>query len=143
MSSSVKAPTWFYIVAAVALICNLLGVLAFFGEVTATPESLVEMFGEEDAQAIMDRPAWLTAVYAVAVFGGAIGCLLLLLRKKLAAAALATSLIAVIVQQASWYANGLAGKLEGMEWFMPIGILMVAIVLVMLAKQSLKKGWIR
>jgi hypothetical protein len=44
---------------------------------------------------IAARPAWATAAFAIAVFGGAVGCILLLLRRRVASAAFVVSLIAI------------------------------------------------
>jgi hypothetical protein len=43
-------------------------------------------------------PAWATGAFAVAVWGGALGCLLLLLKKKLATPVLILSFIGIVVQ---------------------------------------------
>ena len=43
-------------------------------------------------------PAWVTAAFALAVFGGALGSLLLLFRKKFAEGVLVVSFLAVLAQ---------------------------------------------
>jgi len=81
---TIKAPTWFNVVAAVMLVWNLLGVMAYIAQVTMTPETLAAL-PEAERQLYASTPVWATAAYAIAVNGGALGCLLLLLKKNLAA----------------------------------------------------------
>jgi hypothetical protein len=53
----------------------------------------------ESHRAIIEaRPAWATGAFAIAVFGGALGCLLLLLKKSAAYYLFIASLLGVIVQ---------------------------------------------
>ena len=96
--STHKPPVWFWIVSALALIWNLLGVGAYIMQVT-NPEAAMAAMTEAERLATEALPGWYTGVFATAVFAGAIGCLGLLLRKKWAIHALALSLLAVIIQQ--------------------------------------------
>jgi len=84
----------FWLIGAVALIWNVLGVVNFF--VQMNPDMLAA-YRESERAIIEGRPAWATAAFAVAVFGGALGCLLLLLRKSVAYYLFIASLLGVIV----------------------------------------------
>lgn len=46
---------------------------------------------------IAGRPAWATGAFAIAVFGGAVGCILMLLRRRVAFPLLALSFVGVLV----------------------------------------------
>lgn len=71
----------FWLIGALTLIYNLAGVMNFVAQMNA--DRLAAM--PEGYRAIIEgRPAWATGAFAVAVFGGALGCLLLLLRKSAA-----------------------------------------------------------
>lgn len=71
----------FWAIGAVTLIYNLTGVMNFVAQMNA--DNVASM--PEGYRAIIEsRPAWATGAFAVAVFGGALGCVLLLLRKSLA-----------------------------------------------------------
>ena len=85
MTLSYKPPLWFWILSALLLVWNLLGVMAYVQEATMTAEALQAMPAAERAL-LQSRPAWATAAFAFAVFGGASGCLLLLLRTRIAIA---------------------------------------------------------
>ena len=97
MTSTNKPKTMFWVTAGVALIWNLMGVAAYLADAYASPEMIAQRSAE--VQALYDaRPAWATAAFATAVFGGALGCILLLLRKKIATPVLIVSLIGILVQ---------------------------------------------
>ena len=125
----------FWIVGAVALIWNLMSVWNFLGQMN--PESLAAY--PEAARALVEgRPAWSTAAFAIAAFGGGIGCLLLLLRKSAAYYLFVVSLIGVIVT---------AGQTLGSTSDVPIwmGSLMsvaVGAFLIWYSKRSKSKGWV-
>jgi len=60
------------------------------------PESVAAM-PEAYQKIIIGRPDWATAGFAIAVFGGAVGCILLLLRRAVAAPVFMVSLIGVAI----------------------------------------------
>ncbi|MBT8184721.1 MAG: hypothetical protein KJN76_07760, partial [Eudoraea sp.] len=94
---SVKPPLWFWIVSAVALVWNIMGVMAYLGSAFITDEMKAEMPAEQ-LELMENTPAWVTAAFAIAVWAGLLGCIALLLRKKWARPVLLISLIGIIVQ---------------------------------------------
>ena len=85
----------FWGIGVVALIWNVMGVINFFVQMNA---DALASFPESHRAIIEGRPAWATGAFAVAVFGGALGCLLLLLRKSAAYYLFIAALLGVIVQ---------------------------------------------
>ncbi len=71
----------FWTIGAVALIWNAMGVINFLSQMNV--ETLAAMPALHRV-IIEGRPAWATGAFAIAVFGGALGCLPLLLRKSAA-----------------------------------------------------------
>lgn len=143
MTKSVKneAPVWFLIVAGVLLVWNLLGVMAYIMQVTMTPEALAAL-PEAQRQLYETTPAWATAAFAVAVNGGALGCLLLLLRKNLAGILLQLSLLAVLVQMFHAFFMSKSFEVFGPgSMVMPIMVIIIAIYLVMLAAKAKTNRW--
>ena len=69
----------FWAIGAVALVWNVMGVINFFAQMNA---DALASFPESHRAIVVGRPAWATGAFAIAVFGGALGCLLLLLRKS-------------------------------------------------------------
>ena len=70
----------YYWISGVALAWNLIGIMAYLGQVTMGPEVLAEM-SDAERRLYENVAAWATSAYAIAVNAGALGCLLLLLRK--------------------------------------------------------------
>lgn len=81
--TTTKPPVWFWIISILALIWNSMGVNQYLQQAYNT-EAFKSMVSTEELEMIGQLPTWYTAVFAIAVFAGALGCILLLLRKKLA-----------------------------------------------------------
>ncbi len=129
----------FWTIGAVALIWNVLGGINFFVQMNA---DMVAAMPETHRAIIEDRPAWATGAFAIAVFGGALGCLLLLLRKSAAYYLFIASLLGVIVTMTHTLGVGIdfgVGEIL-MMILMP---LVVAAFLIWYSKQAESKGWIR
>ena len=136
-----KAPRWFMIVAAVLLVWNLLGVMAYIMQVMMSPETLAAL-PEEQRQLYEDTPAWATAAFAVAVNFGALGCVLLLLRKNLAGLFLQLSLAGVLVQMFHSFFMSKSFEVFGPGGLvMPVMVIVIAIYLVVLAANANTKRW--
>ncbi|WP_394975506.1 hypothetical protein [uncultured Croceitalea sp.] len=137
-----KPPTWFWVVAVIALLWNLMGVSAYLFEAFTSIEQLEQMTQEQRAL-FEGRPAWVTAAYAIAVFAGAIGSIALLIRKKWAKPLLVVSLIAAIAQFI--YNSFMTNTIEVMGTqaiIFPILILGFGLYLIFFAKKSITKGWL-
>ncbi len=128
----------FWLIGAVALIWNGMGVINFF--VQMNPDMLAA-FRESERAIIEGRPAWATGAFAIAVFGGALGCLLLLLRKSAACYLFIASLLGVIVTMIHTLGVDMdfgLGEILGII-LLP---LVVAAFLIWYSKQAESKGWI-
>ena len=86
----------FWVVGALGLIFNLLGCVNFVSQMNAEAGASMP----DAYRAIVEsRPAWGTAAFALAVFGGLLGCLLLLLRKSAAFYVLIISVVGAVAAQ--------------------------------------------
>ena len=140
--SDTKTPTWFWVVAVLAFLWNLMGVQAFFMQLNLSPEQLQDL-PVEKKDYFNNIPFWVTLAFAVAVFGGAIGCLGLLLKKAWANKLLLISLVGVVAQMFYNVVIAKAMDLYGPgDAFMTFMVLVVAILLVWFASSSAKKGWL-
>ncbi len=135
-----KTPVWFWIASGLGLIWNMIGVSQYIWQVTATPEALEAVYSAAEMAIIEAQPAWYTAVFAVAVFSGVLGCLGLLLRKKWALWALGLSLICVILQNIYFLMAGVYAHIHGGAWVMTLMIPAIAIALVWIAKHMSTRG---
>ena len=131
----------FWVIGAIALIWNVMGVINLFVQMNA---DAVAAMPEAQRAIIEGRPAWATGAFAIAVFGGALGCLLLLLRKSVAYYFFIVSLLGMIVHMIPYL--GIAGSTIDFGPFeisvyilMPLGM---AAFLIWYSKQAESKGWI-
>ncbi|WNC67289.1 hypothetical protein RI845_12245 [Thalassotalea nanhaiensis] len=127
-NTSTNIPKWFTVVAVLALLWNLMGVMAFLQDPGATPAT----------------PIWVTMAFAFAVFGGALGCLLLLLKQALAKIILIISLASVLVQMFHAYFISNAWEVFGPGGaIMPVMVIVIAIYLVWLSQMAMQKSWLK
>ncbi len=135
-NSTNKPPIWFWIVSVIGLVWNGMGVNAYLQQAYNT-ESFRAMYPPEQLELVANQPSWLTAAFAIAVFGGALGCVALLLRKKWAATLLSISLLAVIIQM-----GYLLFSDQATNMVMTIMIIVFAIFLVWFSRKSAANAWI-
>lgn len=128
----------FWVITAFTLIWNILGSINFFMQMD--PEILAA-YRESERLIIEARPLWATFSFALAVFGGVLGCLLLMIRKSISLYLFIVSLAGVVVTMIHTLGVGIsfgAGEILGII-VMP---LLVAVFLIWYAKQAENKGWI-
>ena len=135
-TNSPKPPSWFWIVSVLAFIWNGMGVYQYLQQAYKT-ESFKSMVTQEQLEIIENLPSWYTAVFAIAVFAGILGCLALLLRKKWASGLLLLSMVAVIIQMGYGLLKGYSENIG-----MTIAIIVVAIFLVWFSKNAKAKEWL-
>ena len=136
-----NGPKWFMIVSVILLVWNLLGVMAYIMQITMSPEALAAL-PEAQRQLYESTPAWVTAAFAVAVNGGALGCVLLLLKRNLAGIFLQLSLAGVLVQMFHSFFMSKSFEVFGPGGLiMPIMVIVIAIYLVMLAAKAKANRW--
>ncbi len=137
-----KPATSFWIVSTLALVWNAMGAEAYIAQVTMSPEALLAL--PEDQQTLITSvPAWVTAAFAFAVWGGLLGCILLLLRKKIANPVFIVSLVGIVVQMFYnfFMSNSIAVYGPG-GMIMPIVILGLGAYLVWYSRDVTRRGWI-
>ena len=96
--TNAKLPKWFWVVAILGLGWNIFGVIQFLSTTNGTVESLMRNgLSAEQAKLYVSLPGWMTASFAIGVFGGVIGSILLLIRNKLSVSVFLLSLAGYIV----------------------------------------------
>ena len=137
-----KAPKWFMVVAIVALLWNLLGCLAFFADLQLSPQDVAKLSVAQ--QTLYNaRASWAVAATALAVFGGAIGCVGLLLRKKWAIILFVLSVIGILVQDFGLFIMVNGATLAGpVAVILQLLVLAIAIGLVFLSWRAIARGWL-
>nr|WP_299175444.1 hypothetical protein [uncultured Allomuricauda sp.] len=140
--STNKPPVWFWVVSVLALIWNIIGVMSYLAQAYTSVEDL-ESMTQAQRELFEAQPAWVTGAFAIAVFGGTLGCIALLLRKKWAKPVLIVSLLGILGQFV--YGLFLSNTIEvygNQAIIFPIIIIVVGVLLVLLAKKGVEKGWL-
>jgi hypothetical protein len=120
------------------LIWNVMGCVNFV--VQLNPE-MISSYRENEQTIIQGRPMWATAAFAIAVLGGALGCIILLFKNSVAFYIFIVSLLGVIVTTAHTLGTGIdfgTGEIIG-TIFMPLA---VAVFLIWYSIYTERKGWL-
>lgn len=136
--SNTKPPIWFWIITVVALIWNGMGVMMYLTHAFITDEMIAALPEEQQAEFLVEHPAWYTALFALAVFCGALGCLALLIRKKWAFMLFVISFVTATIQQVYIIAT-----VEGASPVMPVMVIVVCAFLVWFTKMGIVKRWLK
>ncbi|MBD0831964.1 hypothetical protein [Aestuariibaculum sediminum] len=131
-----KPPFWFWVVCAIALLWNFMGVDQYLGQAFKTDRWKASMTTEQ-IELAATLPPWLTAAFAIAVFTATIGSMGLFLRKKWSYGLLVISLVAVVIQMGYFLIQGHTDNLG-----MTLSIIGFAAFLVWFSKKAIAKRWI-
>lgn len=137
-----KIPMWFWVIALLALIWNLVGVYQYINMRFMSPEDFSQM--SEALQELHNTtPAWVVGAFATAVFSGALASALLLLRKSVAQLFFLISLLAVLVQASYILFMSRSIELLGVSAAtLPAVLSVVAIFLLWFSNFSKSRGWL-
>lgn len=135
-----SAPTWFRVLAPLAVLWNGYGVFMYLHSVGVFGDPTTGLT-EAQRAAANSIPAYITGAFAIGTFAGLIGSLGLLLRKRWAWPVLAVSLLALIILE-GWIVL-LSGMLEIFGGAaLPVTIVVVAALLAWLALHARNRGWL-
>ncbi len=144
-SKGASIPTWFWVASGIALLWNLLGLMAFVAQIMMVgSETAMAALPPEQQELYKAMPSWVNIAFAVAVIAGTIGSVGLLLRAKWAFPVFVLSLLGVLGQQAYMFFLSDTFNVMGMGAVVfPLIVLVIAILLILFAKSSISKRWIR
>jgi len=136
-------PGWFRIAGILFLLWNLFGCYMFWTQYSMTPEQIAALpAGQQQLWNAM--PAWMWAVYGIAVVSGALGAVMSLLNKRAAMPLFVVSLLAIIVQFAQAFLPGGAVQVLGAAAALPMPafIALVGVLQVWLSRKAIARGWL-
>lgn len=141
MTNTNKPSIVFWIIGVITLIWNAMGVVNYLNQTFKT-EASQNKFSTDQLALLDSLPAWMTALFAIAVFAGTIGCIALLMRKKIAVTLLLISFLAATVQQLYWIFGTNAAEVfsESLPYLIPILVIVVAAFLAWYSKDQKGKG---
>ncbi len=139
-----KPSTAYWIISAVLLAWNLIGLMFYYQQSTLTPEIMADAgLTAQQIAHITNTPAWGHSGYAIAVNAGVLGAILLLLRKAWAIPLFALSLIGALVQDL----DAMVLR-DGIEAWGTTGLILPAIVILVClyeiwySRQAKARGWL-
>lgn len=135
-------PQWLWAMAGLAIIWNLLGLLAFLGQVLTDPADI------SDDQAIVELykniPLWVNVCFGAAVIGGTLGSILLFMGSRWSIVLFLVSLIGILGQQSYMFFLSDTLKVMGNSAALfPIIVLLIAIWLLYVAYSANRQGLLR
>ena len=143
MTTTHKAPAWFWIVAILLLLWEAMGCYACVLQFKLGAAAMGPV-DDWSLKYYASLPAWYNVVYAIATFGGLLGALTLLLRNKLASPLFWISFVAVIVMFGYAFAatDLIAHKGLGQVLPFPLIIAAVGAFSIWFTGVAVKKGWV-
>ncbi len=138
-----SSPIWFWVVAVLALLWNIMGGMIFLTEVFAQ-ESMMATMTEPQKEWARSTPMWIYVVFAIAVITGLAGSVCLLMRHRLAVPLFIVGFVAVVIQMV--YTMVIAGGLQVMGpsgAVMPAIVVTLALVWFLFSLKFKSKGWLR
>lgn len=137
-----KPTTLFWIITILALLWNIIGVVAYIMQVTMTPEDIAAL--PENQQAMYtDVPAWATSAFALATWGGLLANILLLVRKKLAGPLFVASFFAILVSMYhSFFMTNMLEISGASGTILPICIIVIGAFMIFFTRNAAAKGWL-
>ena len=135
-------PKWFTPVAVLALLWNLLGCFMIAMDAMMPPDAVAAL--PADQQAIhAARAPWMVIGSIVAVAAGALGSLGLVLKRRWATPLLILSVLGLVVQDLGFVLIARTLPIPTAGWIMQGLVLVIAILLVVMARKAARHGGLR
>ena len=135
-----SAPWHLWVIGVMALLWNGMGAFDYVMTETRN-EGYMGRFTAEQLEFFYGFPAWLVALWAIAVWGGVVAALLLLLRKRFAVETFLVALVAMVITAIRNYvfADGMAVT-GGFALVFTVVIFLASVLLYLYARAMRKKG---
>ena len=139
--STTRIPIWFWVVGVIALLWNLMGLMAFVAQMMMTKESLASL--PESQQKLYEAtPTWVNVVFGIAVISGTLGCVGLLMRKHWALPVFVVSFIAVLAQMSYVFImSDTVSVMGASQMVLPVLVTVIAAVLVWYSRFVKIRNW--
>ncbi len=138
-----KIPTWFWVIAVILLLWNLMGIGSFVFHSFIMRGEALEALPENERTLYGEYPLWTHIVFGIATIGALLANILLLAKKKIAISLFVISLIAILIQMFHNLFLTSAVEVFGPgTYVMPILVTIIAVFEVWFSRYVHKKGWI-
>lgn len=138
-TTNTKAPKSLTIIAIIAILWNLIGVLSYVGLAYSNPNDT-----NPSVQIFVDYPTWVIAAYATAVFAGFFGSIALLIKKRISNLLFILSMVCVVAKSIYDYT-----MIDQEMFYLPGALILNALIyiigiyLIIYSKKGMDKGWIK
>lgn len=140
----VKPGVLFWVFGVAFLLWNLMGCGIYLMDVLMSDAAYADAYGEKMAAAREFYPAWATAAYAIAVWGGLVAAVLFLLRKRVSAKLFVVSLVSALICFIPTFTNEVLRDAGGaMFWLMPLVVVILGVVEVLYSRKQVAEGILR
>ncbi len=140
-TNRISTPWHVWVIGVIALLWNAMGAFDYFMSQTKN-EAYMAMFTPEQLDFFYSFPSWSVALWAIAVWGGVLGCILLLLRNKLAVCVFLISLICMVINTIYIYGFTIGMQVMGDPFSLAFSaaIFLVAVFLYLYSKHMQVKN---
>ena len=138
-SSNIKPSTRYWLVVILSFLWYAVGVFNYLAQAYMTDETLVS-FPDEVQLYYTNLPAWVTAAFALAVFGGLLGSVGLFLRKKWASFLFLGYFFAIVAQQFNSFFVQDFIEINIEKAIMPLLVLIIALYMIYYSRKSETEG---
>ena len=145
MSEKINVPAWFWILAILFLLWNILGVLSFIGDLNSTKESLeaMEAYSDREIELMLSLPSWTKVFYGLATFSGLIGAIGLIMKKRFAVPLFVTSLCAAVFHHAYIYTTTEAMSVMQMpSKIMSLVVISTCVLQLWFSRKARSRAWL-
>ncbi|HHB52697.1 MAG TPA: hypothetical protein ENK75_06655 [Saprospiraceae bacterium] len=143
-SAQIKIPKWFWVLAVISLLWNIMGILSFFVHTFITDEALAKLPDNERAL-YSEYTICTTIIFAIATFGGLIGSLGLILKRKWAKIFFIISFLAIVQQMIHnvFFTKSIDVYGLAQATTMPVLVVLFGAFLIWFSNYSIKKNWLK
>lgn len=139
---AIKPTTLFWIITVLALLWNIMGVVAYIMQVTMTPEAIAAL-PENQRAMYTDVPTWATSAFALSTWGSLLANVLLLMRRKSAGPLFVASFFAILVTMYhSLFMTNMIEVSGAAGAILPIFIILIGAFMIFFTRSAAAKGWL-
>lgn len=141
-SKQIKIPKWFWVLAVIFLLWNIMGLLSFIGHTFITQEALAKL-PENERALYEDYPFWTIILFAIATFGGLIGSIGLIIKRRWSKHFFIISFLAIVPQMIHnvFYTKSKEVYGTAQAVTMPILVVCIGAFLIWFSNYAINKNW--
>jgi hypothetical protein len=141
MAYSTRPQIWFWTVAIIFLLWNLIGLGFLTTEILAT-ELLIDTLNQEQLEFYNNRPSWYLFNYGIAVLTALFAAIAVLFKRKMAVLLSLISLLTIFISTAYNLNAGVWDMMNRSDQFFFILVPLLGLLLWVFARNVNSKGWL-